>query len=293
MALPLHLLRIFATVVEANGFSNAAQILHISQPAVSKGVKELESQLGIALIERGERGVRLTAAGEALSLRAREILAVERQAEAEVRAIRGLASGALRLGASSTIAAYHLPSSVAAFAVRYPRIDLRLASGNTTAIVALLLAREIELGFVEAPVTDPGIVATAWRDEELVMIAAPTHRLARRKRAATTADLADEIFVVREPGSGTRAIAEDMLGQMDVPIRNTVEAGSTEAVKQLVAAGLGLAIMSRAAASDQLALRKLRLISLPQPVHRRTLWRISLLGRQEGPSAQAFQRLAT
>jgi DNA-binding transcriptional LysR family regulator len=147
--LKLHLLRIFTAVADQMSFSKAAQTLYVSQPAVSKAVRELENQVGQPLFERGAGKLSLTEAGALLAERGRAILAIERTAEEDLQALRGLQHGVLRIGASTTIATYLLPPLIATFLRNYPGIDLRLTILNTLSIVKLLLDYEIDVALVE------------------------------------------------------------------------------------------------------------------------------------------------
>lgn len=318
MSINLHALRLFAGVVEHGGFSRAAAAMHISQPAVSRAVRELERQVGHPLLERGrpgargrptavpgaggngdarggtrqagERGVRLTDAGVALLAHARAIVAHERAAEEELRGLGTLERGRLRIGASTTIATYLLPPLVARFHREHPGVALRVTSANTRDIVARLRALEIDVALVEGPVSEEGIEVTLWREDELVLIASPAHPLARRGRVPSGA-LGDELLIVREPGSGTRDVVSAALRRHGIRPARTLEVGSTEAIKQTVAAGLGVAIVSRAAAADQLRLGTLRVVALEGLVIRRALARLTLAGRPAGATARAFEAL--
>src|SRR5690348_4220501 len=145
MPLNLHHLRLFARVAEEGGFTRAAHSLRLSQPAVSKAVRELEQQTGVPLLERAGRVTRLTAAGEALFARARELFAVEQSAEEELRALRGLNGGVLRVGASTTVATYLLFPYLARFRKANPRVELRVSSANTRAIARALLERRLDI----------------------------------------------------------------------------------------------------------------------------------------------------
>ncbi|MBX6747999.1 MAG: LysR family transcriptional regulator, partial [Acetobacteraceae bacterium] len=163
MPINLHLLRLFAMVARHRSFSRAAEMLHISQPAISKGVRELEAQLGTRLLERGgPGGVTLTEAGRVLAGHAATLFMVERAAEEDLAAFRGLHRGTLAIGASTTIATYLLPQVIGAFHRRHPQVELRLTSANTRAIVDLLLARELDIALVEGPVEEPGLLAEPW-----------------------------------------------------------------------------------------------------------------------------------
>ncbi len=291
MALPLHLLRLFSQVAEAASFSRAADRLHISQPAVSKGVRDLERQLGVALLERRSDGVRTTEAGAVLLTHAREIFAIERAAEAELRAMLGLAQGSLGVGASTTIATYHIARPLARFRALHPGVSLRLVSANTRDVLELLLRRELDIALVEGPVEDERVEQLAWRREAMALIAAPGHRLALRGGPVSAADLADELVILREPGSGTREVALAALAALGPMPAQQLEVGSTEAIKQLVGAGLGVAIVSRVAAADQIALGGLRALPMEGGDPSRMLNRLRLRGRRPSPAAMAFEQL--
>jgi DNA-binding transcriptional LysR family regulator len=250
MALNLHHLRVFARVAEEGGFTRAAQALRLSQPAVSKAVRELERQTGVPLFERAGRATRLTAAGEALFARARELFAVERSAEEELRALRGLSGGVLRVGASTTVATYLLFPYLARVRETNPGVKLRVASANTRAVARALLERRLDVALVEGPVRHVRIEVIPWREDELGLITPPTHRLAT-KRSIDLRELSGEPLIVREPGSGTRRVAERALAAHDVSPAVTLQLGSTEAIKKAVAAGLGVGFVSRFAVVDQ------------------------------------------
>ena len=290
MTLNLHHLRVFTAVAEASSFSRAAASLRLSQPAVSKTVQELERQVGLSLFDRSGRSPRLTDAGAALLARARELFGVERVAEEELGALRGLERGLLRVGASTTVATYFLPPLLARFHAEHPAVTLRVLSANTRAVARRLLEGRLDIALVEGPVSHQRISVTPWRDDELVVIAPAAHPLVRKKRV-TAADLAAESFILREPGSGTRMVAEAALAEHGVHPRATMQLGSTEAIKQAVAAGLGLAVVSRAAAADQLALGYIALVQLRGVMFRRELTELRLIGRSPSAATAAFRDL--
>jgi len=290
MALNLNALRVFAAVVERGGFSRAAESLRVSQPAVSKAVRELERQVGVELLDRRQRTPHPTEAGVLLAERARELFAAERAAEEELRAVRGLARGALRIAASTTVATYLLPALLAAFRRRHPGISLFVASTNTRRVARLLVHRRVEVALVEGPVSHPRIEVVPWREDELIIVAPAGHPLARR-RAVPARLLAGESFIVREPGSGTRAVAHAALRAANIQARTALVLGSTEAIKQAVGAGLGLAVVSRDACADQLASGKLAQVRVANLVIRRPLTRLILRGTKPTAAAAAFESL--
>lgn len=288
MSLNLAHLRAFAAVAEHGGFSRAAIRLRVSQPAVSKAVRELERRLDIALVDRSGRRPRLTEAGLALFTRARELFGLEQIAEEELRAMRGVERGILRVGASTTIATYLLPPLLARFRAKHPGVTLRVASANTRAVARLLLDRRVDVALVEGPVTHARIAERPWRRDQLIVIAAADHALARRRRVPS-ASLAGEMFIERERGSGTREVAAQALANRRIVVRRAMELGSTEAIKQAVAAGLGLAIVSRAAAEDQLALGRIAELHVSDFEIERTLTQLELRGRPVSAAARAFE----
>ena len=286
----LHHLRLFAAVVDHGGFTKAAESLHLSQPAISKSLNELERQLNLTLIERGGRSIRLTAAGQMLYARARELFGVERVAEQELREVRGLKRGVLRIGASTTIATYVLPPFLGRFHLRHPGIRIRASSANTRTVLRMLLESRVDLTLVEGPVSHPQVDVQPWREDELVVISHPEHELLSRGDV-DVAMLVRQQFIVREPGSGTRVVSARALALHGGRLTNTMRVGGTEAIKQAVAAGLGLAIVSRAAAADQLALGKIAVVSVNGLAIRRTLTQIKLRGRVSTAAARELESL--
>src|SRR5688500_18918859 len=221
MAINLNALRVFTAVVERGGFSRAADALRISQPAVSKAVRELERQVGIALLDRRHRVPRPTDAGAMLAERGREMFATERLAEEELRAARGLSRGTLRIAASTTIATYLLPPLLATYHRKWPGLSLVVASANTRRVARLLTHRRVDVALVEGPVTDPRIDVVPWREDELIIVAPASHPLTRRRSVSPDA-LEAESFIIREPGSGTRAVAHAALRAAGVRARTAL-----------------------------------------------------------------------
>ena len=291
MSLNLHYLRLFVTVARAGSFSKAAEILNISQPAISKSVREFELQIGCRLLDRGPKGVKPTREGEALARHATILFGAERAAEEELRALRGLQRGTLRIGASTTIATYMIADYLGAFHRAHAGIELNLVSANTRAIADLMIRHEIELALVEGPVDDPILVAEPWRTDEMVVIVSPRHDFARSASPVSLKALRDEILIVREPGSGSGEIVMEALDARGGRPDRLLEVGSTEAIKQVVAAGLGVAIVSAATVVDQVAVGKLKIVTLEGAPIERTLWQLKVPGRLRVPAATAFEAL--
>lgn len=292
MAMNLHLLRVFASVAELNSFSRAAERLHVSQPAVSKAVRELEHQLGLPLLERGGggargRSVRPTEAGQALHAHARAIFAMERAAGEDMRARLGLIHGNLAVGASTTIAGYWLPAELAAFARRHPGIHPRMAVGNTQAIADAVIDCRIDLALVEGPVDDARIASIPWRDERL-RIVAPT----QGKRRIGVAELRTGTWLVREPGSGTREVAERLLAAHAIVPQRTIELASNEAIARAVASGMGLALLPTVVSAELVALGRLRnVVTAMDAGFLRPLFLLELRDRPRSPATASFREL--
>jgi DNA-binding transcriptional LysR family regulator len=291
MPLNLHLLRLFAMVAETGSFSRAAKELQLSQPAISQGVRDFELQLGCRLLDRSHKGVRPTREGRALMRHAQSMFTAERAAEEELKSLRGLDSGSLRIGASTTIATYLLPEHLGHFHKDHPGIELYLVSANTRDIADLMLRHEIEIALVEGPVEHEGLVSESWQTDTMAVITAPSHPFAREGSPIDPSRLAEEILVTREPGSGSREVVNQVLSEHAIRPSRTLEIGSTEAIKQLVAAGLGISIVSRAAVKDQVELQRLKIVDIAGVHFERTLWQLRVPGRLSIPAADVFQKL--
>lgn len=245
-SLPLNLnrLRLFLAVVEHGGVTRAAEEVHVSQPAISQAIRALEAELETPLLEHIGRRVAPTEAGELLAGYGRQIFALAEDARHALDDLAGLQRGRLAIGASTTIGIYLLPRLLATYQQRYPGIALSLEVGNTEQMVQLLIDGGRDLALIEGPVDDDRVLARPWREDELVLIAAPGHPLASGGAVSVEA-LAQAPFLMREPGSGTRDIVTAALAEWGIAPTVLMELGHTEAIKQAVIAGLGISILSR------------------------------------------------
>lgn len=291
MSLNLHLFRMFATVVRTGSFSRAAEVLNISQPAISKGVRDFELQVGCRLLNRTPKGVVPTEEGLALSRHAEALFAVERAAEDELLALRGLHNGSLRIGASTTIATYMLARYLGAFHRAHPDVDLYVVSANTRDIADQMARQDIDIALVEGPVEGRNLTAVPWQTDVMTLIVAPDHAFARETNPIDPERLQDEIMIVREPGSGTREVVANALAAHGIEPTRTLEVGSTEAIKQVVAAGVGASIVSAASIVDQTAQGRLKTIPMHNLTIERTLWQLKPSGRVAMPAARVFEKM--
>lgn len=291
MSLNLHLLRLFTAVVQTGSFSRAATALHISQPAISKGVRDFELQVGCRLLDRTSKGIKPTREGLALVRHAKALFAAERAAEEELLSLRSLDRGSLRIGASTTIATYMIAEYLGIFHRKYPGIDLHLVSANTRDIADLMLEHSIECALVEGPIDDNGLHSKAWRTDVMELIASPQHKFSEFNKPINPKELLNEILIIREPGSGSREVVSQALASSGVELGRTLEIGSTEAIKQAVACGVGVAIVSTATIDDQVRLDRLKIIPMKNVNISRTLWQLKVPGKIEIPAALAFERI--
>ena len=283
-------IEVFVAIVEQKSFTRAAQQVGLSQSTVSGHVADLERRLGTTLIERDRSGVRLTPAGTALLPSAREMLRAERAARQAVEDLAGLAGGRLVIGASTIPATHLLPSLFSTFHAQFPAVSLRLVAGDSAEILDRILLAEIEVGIVGARPDPAELTSHAVGEDRLVLVAAPDHPLAGRKKV-TVDDLFETGVVMREPGSGSRAEAERALG-LDEPIRAVCEMGSTESVRAAARAGLGAAFLSELAVDEDLASGKLVALSLDGFDSRRTFYLAHRTSARLSPAARAFVELA-
>jgi len=241
--LTLHQLRTFRAVAEQLSFSAAAHELSISQPSVSYQVKELEAVLGLPLIDRLGKRVRLTEAGGVLYEYARRTLTLLDEAALVMEQMRGIERGTLRVGASATVGIYVIPLALGAYKKVHPNLALSLEIGSREMLQERLKRGVLDLAVLSLPIADPDLESTSFMDDELVLVVPAGHPLAGR-RGLTLRDFAGESFLMREPGSGTRLAVEMAARRAGVSLQVGMELGSNGAIKHAVEAGLGVAVLS-------------------------------------------------
>lgn len=279
-------LQVFHAVATSGSFSRAArEILHISQPAVSKHVQALETELGVMLVQRVGKHVRLTEAGRIVQQYAEQVLGLAQETQRALRELQGLQRGTLRLGASSTPGIYLLPPVLAAFVARYPGITLEVEIANSQRVVDGVLARQWDLGMIGIPLEHPQLhVQPYWRDT-LVLIVPPHHRLATRS-AVTLADLIGETWIFREAGSASGQVVKRVLNAAHLVQDHTLVLQGSEGVKQAVMAGLGIAMVSRFAITLEVQQGVLRVLPITNVQAERDL---CLIWRHDSPLPAAVR----
>jgi DNA-binding transcriptional LysR family regulator len=290
MALNFNHLAIFLAVAETGNLTRAGERLHISQPAVSKQLRELEKSLGMALFHRLSTGVRLTEGGEVLLDYARQIFALEVEIERALNELRDLERGHLTIGASTTIGVYLLPEICSVFRAHFPGIELNLEIANTQQIQNLLLNNKVDLGLTEGFIPSPDIQSEVLGEDEIIVIAAPGSALFQEK-TLTLSRLLREPIISRESGSGTRAVVESALRDKGFSSPPRLSLGSTEALKRAAMAGDGIAFVSRLTVETELESGALRQLFIEDFQIRRPLQRLRLAGKYEGRAVREFLRL--
>jgi len=282
----LRQLKIFEAVARHLSFSRAAAELHLTQPAVSMQVRQMEEAVGLPLTEQIGKKVYLTAAGGELARHARVIAEQLREAEGAIDALKGLRSGRLTIGVVST-AKYFAPRLLVAFRTRHPEVELRLGVHNRELIVQQLADNQIDLAIMGQPPQNIATAAQPFAEHPLVIIGAPEHALARVKRVASKS-LERETFLIREPGSGTRSAMERYFTEHGIVVRQSMEMSSNGTIKQAVMANMGLAFISQHTVGLEMAMRQLvPLAVVGLPVMRRW-YVVHLQDKRLSPVAAAF-----
>lgn len=284
----LRQLRIFASVARHLSFVRAAEELKLTAPAVSMQIKELETEVGLPLFDRTSRQVSLTMVGEYVLAHTQRVLAAMRDAEDLVARFRGLQTGPLDVGMVST-AKYFLPRLLTLFRQEHPGIEIRLeVADNREQIVALMQQGDIELAIMGRPPQGWPTRAEPFAMHPHVLVCPNEHRFAQMEQVPVSA-LAGEGFIVREPGSGTRAALDEYLGAYHMKPRVIMQMSSNEAIKQAVMAGMGVSLLSLHTLGLEL---NHKLIATPEteglPLMRR--WHVvNTLAKTLSPAAEAFR----
>jgi DNA-binding transcriptional LysR family regulator len=280
------LLTTFLAVVDAGRISAAARVLALSQPAVTAQIRRLEDALGAPLFVRSARGVVPTAAGERLAGYARSVQRLLEEAAASV-GIQDEPAGELLLTASTTIAAYVLPSVLGGFRRAHPAVSLRLEVGNTEAVLASVTAGRVPLGLVEGLPRAAGVRLAPFVDDEIVAVVGQGAPFRIRK----VSDFAQVPILWREPGSGTRSVLDRALRQAGIrhkPLASDIVLGSNEAIFGAVVAGLGAAFVSRWSVQTHLAAGRILLVPGLDLVVRRTFHWALPTGGLRGAASHFF-----
>jgi DNA-binding transcriptional LysR family regulator len=290
-----HRLRVFREVVEQMSFRKAAEVLHLSQPAVSQQIRALEEECGARLFERDGNQIAVTAAGRVLHGYALSAAALVEEAKTALGTLNHVISGQLRVGASTTIAQYILPRVLGAFHRQHPQVQLSVLSGNTEEIVEAVVAEHVALGLIEGPAMRRGLRVEPLMRDRMVLIASGKGRSAEAQSSMSIEELTRLPLLMRERGSGSRRVVERALKQAGVAVnslRVAMHLDSTEAILSGVEAGLGVGFVSESAIGKELRLGTVRIVNLQGVVIERDFSLIYRAGQEPAGAAAAFRRFA-
>lgn len=273
-----HQLHIFHTVAEQGSFSSAAQVLHMTQPAVTMQVQALEEYFGTKLLDRSTKKNELSDAGRVLLPYAKRSIELIREADVAMSSFTHMLQGRLQLGASLTIGEYVLPRLLGPFGQQYPHINIMMKVMNTTQIIEEITKHQLNFGLIEAPIEHPDMVIDVVMQDELKLIVPALHPLAEHEEVDLEVVLKYP-FILREKGSGTRQVMEDQLLSKGYPAGNlhtVMELGSTGAVKSAVEAGLGITMLSPSSVKHETALGLVKIINIRDVEFKRQFYAIHL-----------------
>ena len=283
----LRQLAVFAAVAKHASFARAAEELHLTQPAISMQIKELEGAVELPLFERAGRTVRLTMPGEYFLVYARRMLATLKEAGDAMAKLRGVQGGRMTIGMVST-AEYFLPRLVARFRSQHPAVEMRLAVGNREQLSRMLHDNDVDLAVMGRPPRELDTRGEPFAAHPLGIIASPEHPLAKRREIAPKT-LDGEAFIVREPGSGTRAAMERFFRDQRVTPTPIMEMASNETIKQAVIANMGLAFVSLHTVALELAVGQLVMLDVVGLPLVRRWYIVNIQAKPLSPAAEAFR----
>ncbi|KVM60343.1 LysR family transcriptional regulator [Burkholderia ubonensis] len=286
-----HLAAFFA-VVETGSVTAAAERIHVSQPALTREIKELEDRLGVSLFERLPRGMQPTEAGSMLASYAAQIFSLADAAETTIGEFAGLERGHLVFGASRTIGVFVLPHILHEFGQRYPGVSVEMSVSNTEEIEGGVSSGSHQIGFVEGSVNESAFEAQPVGRDELIAVASPSHPLAGKRRVSASA-LIHAGLVTREPGSGTRRAVEQAYAAHGLELKAMLSIGSTDAIKRFLRMGHAVTWISRHAVIEELASKALVQLHVSGLRIERQFYLIRRKSAVLSPSAKAFVELAS
>lgn len=278
-------LKIFVTVVENKDFSNAAEELYLSHPNVRSQIQSLEEELGTKLVDSSSKHLELTQAGELYYEYAKQILLLQDKAKQEIKRISNVVTGSLKVGASYTIGEYILPLAVAEFAAQYPKVEIETSIANTEEIIQGVQTNHLDIGLVEGEVNRSDVLVRPLMEDEIILLVPNQHPLARLP-IVTSERLQDQVWILRESGSGTRAFSEKLFKEWGINVRKSYIFGSGQAIKQAVAAGLGIALVSRWIVRKELNAKELKSIRIKGNPLTRSFY---LIGPKDHGTSEAME----
>lgn len=289
MHLTLRQLECFSAVAKELSFTRAAEALHLTQPAVSMQVRQLEQQTGVAVTEQIGKQIYLTEAGEEVLRYARSILQQVDELDDVLSKLKGLSGGELRIAAISS-ANYFAPKLLGVFHQRFPDVGVSMDVTRQQSVLKQVADNEVDMAIMGQPPEGVGVDAIPFMDNPLAIIAPPDHRLARMK-VITQKQMEKEVFLTREPGSGTRGAMHRFFRHHKLKLTTGMEMGSLEGIKQSVQAGLGLGLVPLGAIEIEVRLKKLVVLNIKGTPINRHWYVVMHKGKRLSVAADAFRSL--
>jgi DNA-binding transcriptional LysR family regulator len=287
MHLTFRQLQVFESVARRQSFTRAAKELHLSQPAVSMQIKQLEGAVGLPLFEQLGKQIHLTEAGSVMLQFSRRIAGDLREAEEAIEELKGVESGRLRVSVATTVN-YFAARLLSRFCNQYPGVRVSLDVTNRQAVLHQLEENSVDIVLMGQPPGGLEVEAEAFMDNPLVVIAPPNHPLVGRRRVPLSA-LARETFLIREPGSGTRSAMERFFAEKGIAPRISVEMTSNEAIKQSVEAGLGLGVVSNHTVELECGAGRLKVLDVQSFPIKRKWYVVHRRGKRLSAISNAFR----
>lgn len=284
-------LEVFLSVARHLNYTRAGEEVNLSQPSVSVRIRQLENELGVKLFEQLGKKVALTEAGLLLIPHARRVISAIEDAKQSIDELQGLERGLLRIGASTTPGMYLIPMTIARFKERYPNIEIHLGIRDTRQIETAVASNEFDFGFVGGHLAGDEVAVVPWLTDQLVLVVAPNHQLARKK-SANADELKKARFIFRESGSATRAAINTHLKNADLEVEPIMEMENPESVKKAVQSGLGIAFISKFAVETELKAGSLVAVRVPGLDIRRELKIVYRKDKHLGRAARTFIDMA-
>lgn len=278
----------FERVADLGSMTRAAEALHLAQPAVSQHIATLEREVGMQLFQRGSRGVKLTAAGEALLPHARRALAEVDRASQVLGDLRNVRAGRVSIGLTPSAVLWLLPTLLERFRQQYPHVEIRVVEDMTDALVDALHGGQLDLATVSMPLDDDRLEVRPLYEERLALIVGPDHELAAAHEV-DLATLADSPWILPYRRHGVRALLESACGQAGFELHPVVEMSGLGPIKQLVQRGLGISVVPPAIVENEVRLGQLRLIPITRPVLMRAVGVARRRGESPTPAAKAME----
>ncbi|MGC7871442.1 LysR substrate-binding domain-containing protein [Desulfosporosinus sp. SYSU MS00001] len=253
-------IKTFVTVVELKKFSHTAEELYLSNTGVNAQIECLEQELETKLFinsSDSSNHLELTLAGEIYYKYAKQIISLQDKAQEEIKNLTNMVTGSLRVGGSYTIGEYILPFAVTEFAAHYPGVEIETSIANTEEIIQAVRRNQLDVALVEGEVNHTDIQIHSIMEDEIILVVPNQHPLAKLP-IATSEHLQDQVWILRESGSGTRAFSDKLIKEWGINVRKSYVFGSGQAVKQAVIAGLGIALVSRWIVRKELNAKELK-----------------------------------